>query len=39
MTREEEIKLEGRADTETEIRFKPLQDALFSCPYLVIEDV
>lgn len=39
MKREEEIKLKGRADTEAEIRFQPLQDALFSCPYLVIEEV
>lgn len=36
---QEEIKLKGRGDTETEIRFKPLQHALFSCPYLLIEDV
>lgn len=38
-TRQEmEIRSEGRADIEIEMRFKPLQDGLFSCPCLVIED-
>lgn len=38
-TQEEiEIRLEDWADIEIEMRFKPLQDGLFSCPYLVIED-